>query len=82
MVLLSSKFHMKSVFFFIPIVNNGVLYTCYFYILPLVVVFVFTFLHSIIACHKLFGINAEERKSIKSHMTTIRLYYICAILQH
>ena len=43
MVLLSFKFHMNLYLFFVyflPIVNNSVLFTSYFYIFLLVVVFV------------------------------------------
>ena len=59
MVLLSFKFHMNFYLFnFLPIVNNSVLFTSYFYLSCCV----FALLHSSIACHKLFGINLRERK--------------------
>ena len=58
MVLLSFKFHMNFYLFFLPIVNNSILSTSYFYIFLLVVV---ALLHSTIACHKRSGINLKER---------------------
>ena len=67
MVLLSFKFHMNVFFlFFLHIVNNSVLFTSYFYIFLLVVVFVFS--HSSIPASldiRFFGINLKERRRKK-----------------
>ena len=48
------------IYIFMPIVNNSVVFTSYFYIF-LLVVCVFALLHSSIACHKAFGIILKER---------------------
>ena len=70
MVLLSLRFHMKGMFCFcfIPIVKNGVLFTSYFCIFLLVVVIVF--LHSCIACHKLFRISVKRINSVVLRFVT------------
>ena len=70
MVLHSFKFQKN---FFLPIVNNSVLFTSYFLHLSLsCCVCVFALLHSSISCHKLFGINLKERKK-KSVLTQDKL---------
>ena len=54
--------------FYVPIVNNSVLFTTYFYIFLLVRAPTLTCIANSIACHKLFGTNVKHRRRKHCHL--------------